>query len=81
MEKQDVILSTLADQTAGKTGPMQAERFPVPWTRNRSFIGRESILAEIQSHLAPDSEGAGSHQLSVAICGLGGVGKTQIALK
>lgn len=81
IEKQDVILATLADRAAGKTGPMQAERFTVPWTRSRSFTGRESILAEIHSHLAPDSEGEGSHQRSVAICGLGGVGKTQIALE
>lgn len=81
MEKQDAILSTLADKGAGKTGPVHAERFTVPWTRSRSFIGRQSILAEIHSHLAQDGEGAGSHQRSVAICGLGGVGKTQIALE
>ncbi|KAK4237960.1 P-loop containing nucleoside triphosphate hydrolase protein [Achaetomium macrosporum] len=77
MEKQDGILASLADKPA----VVQAERFTVPWPRSRSFIGRESILTEIHSHLGPGGREARRHQRSVAICGLGGVGKTQIALE
>ncbi|AEO54516.1 hypothetical protein MYCTH_2297165 [Thermothelomyces thermophilus ATCC 42464] len=88
VQKQEGILAALTDKGSSKMRQVHiTERFTVPWTRSRSFIGRESILAEIHSHLAPDGEAAAaaaavaSHQRSVAICGLGGIGKTQIALE
>lgn len=48
----------------------------LPAARNAYFIGREEILQELRQRLAPDG------QLHIqAITGLGGIGKTQIALE
>ena len=51
----------------------------LPVARNRRFFGREEILAEIARQLQPEKQ-LGSLR-SLAIHGLGGVGKTQIALE
>ncbi|KAK5994851.1 Nephrocystin-3-like protein [Cladobotryum mycophilum] len=57
----------------------QAELFVVPYGRNSGFVGRESImtiaLAKIPPGVCPDD------CQRTAIVGLGGVGKTQIALE
>ncbi|KAK4223173.1 P-loop containing nucleoside triphosphate hydrolase protein [Podospora fimiseda] len=51
------------------TGPW----FYVPYPENESFIGRESILQKLQQQsMKPASK--------IALSGLGGIGKTQIAL-
>ncbi|KAL8690231.1 MAG: hypothetical protein Q9224_004454, partial [Gallowayella concinna] len=52
----------------------------LPVARNRRFFGRENTLAEIDRHLKPGNQSGGSLG-SLAIHGLGGVGKTQIALE
>lgn len=46
--------------------------------KNRYFIGRETLLETLYSKLAP--ENIGSNRM-VAIVGLGGVGKTQLAIE
>jgi len=48
----------------------------VPAAQNPYFTGREDILAQLHDHLAPGSQIA----LTQAISGLGGIGKTQVAL-
>ncbi|CVK96463.1 uncharacterized protein FPRN_12416 [Fusarium proliferatum] len=53
----------------------------VPYTFNPDFVGRSEIIYLLKSQLGdlePQSHGRG-HQRA-ALCGLGGVGKTQIAL-
>ena len=50
--------------------------FDVPFSRNVDFTGREDVVAKAESALAP-----GPSHLRVALVGLGGVGKTQIALE
>jgi tetratricopeptide (TPR) repeat protein/transcriptional regulator with XRE-family HTH domain len=45
----------------------------VPFARNLHFTGRERILADIHSGLA--------QKRPVALCGLGGIGKTQTAIE
>jgi len=63
----------------------QQPRFPgalppvwnVPHLRNRNFIGREDLLKELRSTLESGQHAA----VTQAITGLGGVGKTQLAME
>ncbi|KAI9866792.1 MAG: hypothetical protein M1813_000734 [Trichoglossum hirsutum] len=48
----------------------------VPFLRNERFVGRSSTLSELETTLLGES-----HCRRVAIAGLGGMGKTQIALE
>ncbi|KAM5350666.1 hypothetical protein ACJ41O_007171 [Fusarium nematophilum] len=50
----------------------------IPFPRNELFYGRETELAEIRNHL--NNAPSGNELRSFALHGLGGVGKTQIAL-
>lgn len=50
-----------------------------PHQRNPNFVGRAELAEKIQRVLAPSSEDPKA-QRSFALCGLGGVGKTQTAL-
>jgi len=49
----------------------------VPHRRNPDFTGRDELLADIEASLASDGHAA----LTQAIVGLGGIGKTQLALE
>ena len=51
----------------------------VPFGRNKNFIGRHSQLEEVFARLDPEVSDDDCQR--VAIAGLGGVGKTQIALE
>ncbi|KAH8654872.1 hypothetical protein BGZ61DRAFT_405158, partial [Ilyonectria robusta] len=53
--------------------------FIVPFGRNHDFVGRESILHDIVSRVPPDLDNDDCQR--TAIEGLGGVGKTQVALE
>ncbi|KAH6957931.1 hypothetical protein BKA56DRAFT_197550 [Ilyonectria sp. MPI-CAGE-AT-0026] len=53
--------------------------FIVPFGRNHGFVGRESILHDIVSRVPPDLDNDNCQR--TAIEGLGGVGKTQVALE
>ncbi|RBR26548.1 uncharacterized protein FIESC28_00665 [Fusarium coffeatum] len=48
----------------------------LPFSRNRSFVGRGGVIAELQRRLFAHPGGQ-----QAALVGLGGVGKTQIALQ
>jgi hypothetical protein len=50
----------------------------LPVAKNTRFFGRQTILQQIDNYLQPSSKNHGLS--SLAIYGLGGVGKTQIAL-
>lgn len=50
----------------------------LPVAKNTRFFGRQTLLQEIDHYLQPSTVDAGFS--SLAIYGLGGVGKTQIAL-
>lgn len=54
--------------------PQNKPVFLVPFSENKLFVGRKSILATLQSLLFK------KEQRKVALVGLGGVGKTQAAL-
>ncbi|KAJ9660144.1 hypothetical protein H2201_007051 [Coniosporium apollinis] len=65
----------------GKQEEQQAPVFMVPYTGNPDFVGREEILEKLKKHLAPSYQHPrGTSQAKIAIHGLGGVGKTQIAI-
>lgn len=51
----------------------------VPYQRNRDFVGRRDTLLEIGQALVPAEGDAG--QRAVAITGMGGLGKTQLAVE
>lgn len=51
----------------------------VPFGRNKDFIGRELILDQLLEIIPPDADKDDCQH--IAIAGLGGVGKTQIALE
>lgn len=53
--------------------------FLVPYQRNAYFTGREDLLSDLELKLFEELPGTWCHR--VAIYGLGGVGKTQLALE
>lgn len=55
--------------------------FTVPFSRNISFHGRGEYLDEIHKELNSSQNGLDSMLKFVALCGLGGTGKTQLALE
>ena len=56
-------------------------RFVRPHTRNPNFVGREDTFAKMQRALNPQGrESPRTHRLIFALCGSGGVGKSQTAL-
>ena len=54
-------------------------KFMVPYQRNPHFKGRKNLLANLHSKLCETLPDQYNHRL--ALCGLGGVGKTQLALE
>ena len=50
----------------------------LPVAQNQRFYGREDILRRLEEHLTPAD--TSSRLSSIALYGLGGIGKTQIAL-
>ena len=55
------------------------EKFMVPYQRNPNFTGRRTLLATLHAKLSDIAPCAWNHR--VALYGLGGVGKTQLALE
>lgn len=62
-----------------RSSEVQHHYFMVPFGRNENFIGRESILDEVLSKIPPEANKDDCQR--TAIEGLGGIGKTQIALE
>jgi len=55
-----------------------ADRFMVPYSENKRFMGRDDLLSSLSSLLREERPYQFNHR--VALYGLGGVGKTQTAL-
>jgi len=62
--------------TSTDTSSIANTCFTVPFDRNLRFTGRESILADIEGRLFREEQ-----TTKTAIVGLGGIGKTQLALE
>jgi hypothetical protein len=69
--------ATLLDQR--QPGAGQKRPWVVPLGRNKDFVGRESLLAQLLEKIPPSVDEDDCQR--TAIEGLGGVGKTQIALE
>ncbi|KAK3191213.1 hypothetical protein K4F52_002803 [Lecanicillium sp. MT-2017a] len=69
------MVNVLESRKAGR----KLAHFMVPFERNRSFVGRESILQPLLERADPYA--SSSYCQRTAVVGLGGVGKTQIALE
>jgi len=55
------------------------DKFMVPYQRNANFTGRKNLLGMLRAKLYEMVPGSWNHR--VALYGLGGVGKTQLALE
>lgn len=69
------------DKAAGSKAAHPQSTFIVSFPQNTSFYGRESYLNQIHDHLDPSRPRSNAGLRFVALCGLGGTGKTQIALE
>jgi len=79
------VFHAISELSSGSLdGPLDAPeyaRFPLIWNvpnRNADFTGRATVLERLRSELAGDGTAA---VLAQALYGLGGVGKTQVALE
>ncbi|KAK5988191.1 Kinesin light chain-like protein [Cladobotryum mycophilum] len=66
-------------QKNSETGASPQGHFIVPFGRNESFVGREDILQKLKQRIPPLAYKDSCQR--TALIGLGGVGKTQIALE
>jgi len=53
----------------------------VPYERNRFFVGRDTFIADLHNTFQSNTRPALQHHGRIALFGLGGIGKTQIALE
>ena len=64
-----------------ESGSSINEIFNVPHFSIDGFVGREHLVTEITSHLIPSSQTYRSFDKPIIFSGLGGMGKTHLALK
>ena len=87
-------ISPTRDQRAMEQTPLHSEHastssvmasiWNIPYRRNPFFTGRESILQTLHSRFQEEKESATASTYWIqpqAICGLGGIGKTQTAIE
>ncbi|KAH8714867.1 hypothetical protein GQ44DRAFT_776032 [Phaeosphaeriaceae sp. PMI808] len=74
------VLTALNRKQLPSGGPTQRS-FIIPHPPNPTFTGRDRELEETHQTLQPSDPAIVRGQKAVAICGLGGVGKSQLALK
>jgi tetratricopeptide (TPR) repeat protein len=61
----------------GARGPLRNNLWNVPYPRNLYFTGRNSVFKELRKHITE----SGITGVAQAVSGLGGIGKTQIAVE
>ncbi|KAK0641783.1 P-loop containing nucleoside triphosphate hydrolase protein [Cercophora newfieldiana] len=85
LRKTEELLSLVSLKNGGAQNQYKAggTRFICP-ARNPSFVGRNARLGEMHTSLCPPGHGKkpdGQPPRSVVLCGLGGVGKSQLAVE
>ncbi|RYP75129.1 hypothetical protein DL771_002590 [Monosporascus sp. 5C6A] len=80
-EGEEHAMNRLRDEIDKCLGfrPDQKTHFMVPFGRNKEFVGRDHILQQLLTRIPPSANKDDCQRM--AIEGLGGVGKTQIALE
>ncbi|EXL89890.1 hypothetical protein FOIG_16828 [Fusarium odoratissimum NRRL 54006] len=74
--KQDAVSVVAACFLRERNGPKPS--IMIPFERDSAFVGREDIIAKI---IEKHEQAAADHHSRVALVGLGGVGKSQIAIE
>jgi hypothetical protein len=80
------LLPTLTDFSVDKMDP-KLPCFVMPLSRNHVFSGQADVLEQLEKYLSPmsddysasDESDTGSHLRMFALCGPGGMGKSQVA--
>jgi tetratricopeptide (TPR) repeat protein len=67
--------------TSASKLPEKPKPFTVPYHRNEYFTGRESLIKQVEDYLKPGEKAALTQPQKQTISGLGGIGKTQIAVE
>ncbi|MBV9228495.1 MAG: toll/interleukin-1 receptor domain-containing protein, partial [Chloroflexi bacterium] len=75
------VIEELPLQTGRRPDLAQPLVWNIPYARNPVFTGREQLLAHLETALQPGKAIALSQPQVQAISGLGGIGKTQIAVE
>ncbi|KAF5240159.1 hypothetical protein FOXYS1_15469, partial [Fusarium oxysporum] len=70
------IEQTVIPPQTGENATTESRTHYLPLSRNKNFVGRQEVISQLQQLLFTDPDGQ-----RVALVGLGGVGKTQIALQ
>src|SRR3954465_9077639 len=78
MIDMETLQSILKDRETRRPGAEPTPNHTLPVAKNKGFFGRSDILKTIDEHLYPSTGPAALR--SLVLHGLGGVGKTQIAL-
>ena len=78
-EERNEEVDTFLDPPGSHPSPLSLPIWNVPYRRNPFFTGREEILAHLYAVLRSSSAAALTQ--AQAISGLGGIGKTQIAVE
>ena len=79
MVRKDVALLREGPTQMVEASTVPKEIFIVPYKRNVHFTGREKLIATLCTRLSGTARKQWNHQ--VALYGLGGIGKTQLALE
>ncbi|KAE9372564.1 TPR-like protein [Stipitochalara longipes BDJ] len=75
-------LQLLSDQSLGDISAIKSNPVTiVPFAPNPFFLGRHDIITTIDQHFAREDKISSAKIKKAALCGLGGIGKSQIALK
>jgi hypothetical protein len=77
--EQDLASMRIGQAQTVETLPTQDEKFIVPYKRNLYFRGRENLIATLCTKLSQIMPDSMNHQMM--LYGLGGMGKTQLALE
>ncbi|KAL9579363.1 MAG: hypothetical protein Q9212_005152 [Teloschistes hypoglaucus] len=74
---QQIKNATSVEDDEGRSEVGPKSRWIVPLSRNSKFVGREDILEDLEELLSQKRDGS----IIAVLYGLGGVGKTQVALE